>query len=248
MADTDDKYDLLSTMDIVKSVDANEFLIRGKSEVMRILSALADARIAVSVSLGGMENPETSRLLEADEASNTLLLECPPTWQTCIGASDKPGVMLVCQHDNSKIQFPGLGPVLGERDGTATVRIDAPPFLWRFRRRRHERHEIPNGPPLKIMLNLGFSESEAEIADISLSGVGAIHCDPDMNLDQNELLRDCVISLPGVGRITANLTVRHVSPVALPDKGAGSLRVGCEFAGMSDEARNMISAYLSSLD
>ena len=99
---------------------------------------------------------------------------------------------------------------------------------------------------MKVTLNLGFLESEAELVDLSMSGIGVINCDADVNLDKDEMLKDCSIVVPGVGRIAADLQVMHQTAVRMTD-GASMNRVGCHFTRLGDESRQLIAHYVGAL-
>jgi hypothetical protein len=93
---------------------------------------------------------------------------------------------------------------------------------------------------------MGFLEAEAELMDLSLGGIGMINCERTLKLAPGEVLRNSAVTVPGVGRIAANLVVQHASPMRLPD-GTEVLRAGCKFVGLPDGARQMIATYLKAL-
>jgi len=112
--------------------------------------------------------------------------------------------------------------------------------MWRFQRRQDPRHTVSG---LTIVLNLGFLEAEAQVVDLSVGGVGLIHCASDVKLDDGEVLQDCSISLPGVGQIKVDLVIQHQRPLANGD-GQGMTRAGCRFSGLTDSSRQLIAHYL----
>lgn len=234
---------LLSTMETLAVTESPDFLVRSRSEVQRVLSGMLEKRSPVSVYIVGTDQVVASELLHVDEGQGALMFSCPSAWRTHIEAPDGKNVMLVCSDEQSKIQFQGGQGAIAEFNGRPVARIGAPTFIWRFQRRGDLRYAVPS---LKIVLNLGFLESEAEVADLSLGGTGVVNCDTDVNLDEGELLKDCSIALPGVGKITVDLTVEHQSALRMVD-GASMNRVGCRFSGLSEESRTLILHYLGTV-
>lgn len=242
--DSAQEKEMLSTMDIPITEESSEFLVRSKSEILRILDGIMTQQTLLSVHMVGAERPAFSALVQIDVEANALILLCPPEWKEYMERPDSGSAMLVCPYEDSKIQFQGSRGVMDDLGGIPVMTIPAPTFMWRFQRRRATRYKA--GPALKIILNFGFSESEAEVADLSMSGVGAVNCENDVKLDPGEILRECSIALPGVGKILVDLQVRHQTAVPLSD-GGEVMRVGCQFMGLRDDTRQLISHYIEAL-
>lgn len=230
-------------MTAAAELESPDFLVRSRQEVLRLLNGvMADATL-MSISFLHTDMVGATTIVYVDEASNMLLLECTQEWQDLIVSGGADSIMLACSHENSKLQFQSGKGVVVDLDGTAVVGLEIPEFMWRFQRRRDERHKVSG---LTITLNLGFIECDAEVTDLSMGGIGMFNCDADVRLDQGEVLRDCAIALPGVGAIMVDLTVQHQLPVQTAD-GRAVTRVGCQFTGLSDSARQLIAHYLDAL-
>src|SRR5689334_15965667 len=127
---------LLTTAEMAAVNDTSEFLVRARSEVQRVLAGLLEQRLPVSVNFADSDVAAGSMLLAMDERAGTLLLECPTEWRANIEAPGGAGVMLVCAHDEAKIQFQGGRGAIAEFEGRQVARIAMPSFIWRFQRRR----------------------------------------------------------------------------------------------------------------
>ena len=236
---------LLSTLEMPAAAHSAEFLIRSRSEIVRVLADIMQRRVPVSVHFSDGGPAAFSAVVDIDESSGTLFRDCPPEWQVGIDAQSSASVMLVCADDEAKLQFQGGAAKVVHFGGRTVASMPLPTFLWRFQRRSDARYRIPP-PPLKIVLNLGVLESEGEIADLSMSGLGLINCDSDVNLKPGETLRGCAITRPGVGRIAVDLQVRYRSPLRMSD-GSSIMRIGCQFTGLNADARQLMSHYLEAL-
>ena len=225
-------------------MDVPDFLVRSRHEMVRLLNAMMEAGAPLSIRFMNSESAAESTLIDVDEAGNRLLLECPPDWRGLIQRHEgADSIMLACVLEGAKIQFQtGVGEVV-EVDDARAVCLNLPEFMWRFQRRRDARHAAQG---LKISLNLGFMDADAEVADLGLGGVGVLNCDSALQLQVGELLSACSIALPGVGQIAVDLTVQHVTPARLSD-GREVTRVGCRFTQLEHSTRQLITHCVEAL-
>ncbi|MEQ1776881.1 MAG: flagellar regulator YcgR PilZN domain-containing protein, partial [Burkholderiales bacterium] len=225
------------------TLESPDFLVRSRLEVLRLLSGVMCSGTLMSINFLHTDQVAVTSLVYVDEASNMLLLECPHEWQSLMDGGDAESIMLACVYEDAKIQFQSGRGTIVDLDGTTVVGLDIPEFMWRFQRRRDERHKVSG---LTITLNLGFIECDAEVTDLSMGGIGMFNCDAEVQLEHGEVLHNCAIALPGVGAIMVDLTVQHQMPMRTAD-GQAVTRVGCEFSGLSDSARQLIAHYLDAL-
>lgn len=226
------------------AVDHAEFLVRSKTEVLRLLNEISARGTLLAVSFPQADCAAVTSLIYVDQPSNMLLLEYPPEWRSMIERGDgDDSIMLACVHDDARIQFQaGRGTVV-DLDGVPVVAVTIPEFMWRFQRRDAPRQKVSG---LTMTLNLGFLECDAEVTDLSMDGVGVFNCDSEVRLEAGEVLRDCKIAIPGAGRIAVDLTVQHQTPMSVPGSGK-TTRVGCQFTGLNDRTRQLIAHYLNAL-
>ncbi len=213
-----------------------------RQEMLGLLNGILEQALPITVVFPNSKCSLESSLIYIDEASHMLLMACPPQWQTALQAGAD-AVRLRCVYADAKLEFPGGPCILVDLDEAPVVGVPIPEFMWRFQRRRDARHTVSG---LSIVLNLGFLEAEAQVVDLSVSGVGLIHCNSDVKLDDGEVLQDCTITLPGVGQIKVDLVIQHQRPLAQGD-GQSVTRAGCRFSGLSDSSRQLIAHYLEAI-
>ena len=235
-----------SALALSPAVEGGEFLVRSRGEIRRIFGVISDRQITLSVNIAGAGSIANTTLVFIDDNTATLLLMCSHEWREALDTPQAERIMLNCPIEDASIQFPAGHCTVVDLDGVAVIGITIPEFMWRFQRRRDMHYKIPAAPALKITLNLGFMEAEAEVVDLSMSGVGAVGCGSEVKLDQGEVLCGCSIALPGVGKIAVDLLVQYQTAVSAPD-GREVTRVGCQFIGLSDEARDLVGSYLAAL-
>lgn len=224
------------------AADSQEFLVRSKQEVLRLLNDMLDQSRPISMTFLNAGQVAVTSMIYVDESSQMLLLDCPPEWKTLMGAGGD-SIMLSCVFEDCKIEFQGGSPVIVDLDGTPVVGLPIPEFMWRFQRRRDPRLKVAG---LNISLNMGFLEADAEVVDLSKSGVGMLNSHREVKLEIGEVLHNCTISLPGIGQIPVNLVVQNQIEVQLSD-GRQMMRVGCKLAGLKESSRQLISHFLESL-
>lgn len=219
-----------------------ETLVRARGEVLRILNGVLNQAAPLSVRFLGAGCTIDSTLIFVDEENGTLLAACTPEWAAMIKKSND-CVMISVAFEDAKFEFQAGHCTPVDLDGMMVVGIAIPSFLWRFQRRRDPRQKVSG---LKITLDMGFLEAEAEVIDLSLGGVGLLHCHRELRFAPGERLNNSVITLPGIGRIPVSLVVQHSGDVQLAD-GTPVGRVGCQFVGLKANARHLIARYLEAL-
>ncbi len=232
---------------VMRLTDATDFLVRSRREMVRVWCAVLEAGAALTIRVMNSEDTAESTLLEVDEAGNRLLLECPPGWLAMTCRHDMgDSLMLTGVLDGMKIQFQSRMGEIAEVDGTRALSLRMPEFLWRFQRRRGARRQVEG---LKIRLNLGFTEADAQVTDLGSGGIGVLNCDSALRLQPGETLHGCAIILPGVGQIAVGLTVRDVTPERWSNgqDGWAVARVGCEFTELDRHTQQLLAHCLEAL-
>lgn len=217
-------------------------LVRSRSVVLRVLNSIMTQDLPLSVRFLNAGCAIETSLIFVDEASSTLLLTCPPEWELMMKAP-RDSLMVSCVFAGNKLEFQAGACAKVDLDGTPVVGMPIPEFLWRFQRRADARHTTE---VLSITLNLGFLEAEGEVVNLSGRGVGLVHCERGLQLTKGEVLRGCKITVPGLGRVAVDLVICHHADAQGAD-GKAVMRMGCQFVGLSDSARQVISHYLAAL-
>ena len=230
-------------------IESPEVLVRYKINVIRLCNDIREQRVPLSISFSCFDCAAASSLVGVDPRSNTLLLEYSSHWQRVQrvmamfhGDADY-SIMAECAFADSIVQFQCRKGAISDVKGRAVMELDIPDFMWRFQRRLDQRHKVSG---LKVTLNLGLLEVDAEVADLGVGGIGMVTCDRTAELEVGQVLHNSTISLPGVGPILVDLTVRHQSPDQM-NNGSDVQLVGCQFTGLSDRTSQLITHYLDAL-
>jgi c-di-GMP-binding flagellar brake protein YcgR len=224
------------------AVDQRDYLVRSRQDMLRLLDEMQERQLPLTISFLNVGCVLTSSLIYIDEGSDTLLMACPADWETAL-SEGRDTIMIGCVFEDSKIEFQCGPHVIVDLDGTPVVGLPIPEFMWRFQRRRDPRYRVSG---LEMTLNFGFLEAEAEITDLSLGGIGMLSCNDEIKLEVGEVLRNCSIALPGIGQIAVDLQVQRQTKIVGAD-GQPMTQAGCQFTGLADDTRQMLTHFLDAL-
>lgn len=150
--------------------------------------------------------------------------------------------------ESIKVQFTTGKAELLTFDNGPAFRVPMPERLLRLQRRDAFRVRTMVGKPAYCLVPFGPDGRQYEklqLIDISVSGVAVLTRPRKFQLPRGKCISDCYLDLPGIGSISVSLQVRHFAPAA-DGKGGGA--AGCEFVGVSSQARNLIQRYVNQLD
>jgi c-di-GMP-binding flagellar brake protein YcgR len=178
-----------------------------------------------------------SRIVHIDSKNNTVILAYSRQHALNQKLLEQGGYF-VAEHFSAQVQFfiPKLAQVMFQQGYAFTISI--PEELYRIQRRENFRARVPdtNGVRCTIPLN-GAGPLQVPISDISRGGIALLDRQGRLPLELGKLLNNCLLDLPTVGPLKADMEVRN--PVA---------RVGCRFTHMSAGMENMLQRYIDQLE
>ena len=144
------------------------------------------------------------------------------TFLSCISTKDK-----------VKIQFSLLGVVPIKHKGCDALLGEVPDSLVRLQRREFYRLATPKANAIKTMLPMKQVDGSIKtlpvvVADISAGGVRLNLPQDNVSLEVDEQFIGVSINLLDVGIVTADLQVRNIYDVTMPN-GKSHKSAGCQF-------------------
>lgn len=229
-------------------VDQNKYLTRSRAEILNILDDVRALGGAVFVYIGLEENFCVSSILHVDRDAGSILFDHTlDRYKNRPGLLEKASLMFECDYTGAKMGFQSAQAREALWEGRPALRIPTPEFVWWFQRRRQLRCAVHPFDSLKITLSLGGSPNvEADVVDVNLSGLGLVTRALDVNLEAGQVLSDCAMILPGVGRIVLDLQVKHANPLPT-DQGGLVKRIGCQLMDLSADLQQLIKHYVMGL-
>ncbi len=230
-----------------KEIRVQNALIRSHIEICRILQELATQGVPVTAEIGeGLQfksrilhvDPDASHLIVAYSSKKSLNSELLGLHTVEFTATNR---------QDAHFEFKLSGPAETQFDDQPAIQFVLPETLILFHRREHPRIPVPAEASLRCVADAaGFAPFESHITDISHDGLGGIIYDPDIKLAPGTLLRGCRIIVPAGSAISADLEVRYVRLVTLPD-GTVANRAGFRFIQRPDEIPDLINYFIQDL-
>jgi c-di-GMP-binding flagellar brake protein YcgR len=206
-------------------------LLLSRTEIARVLSAIQTQRDPISIWQAGKEDEiGVANLLEVDPAGGTIDL-------TYTNSKDMNARLVRtrkfrCGGAYEGARFEFVGQIVKEvaAGDRVCLRAGFPDGLLFGQRRLHQRYRVPSeAGPMRIQIPLPTGgQVGAQIADVSLSGLGLIECGVDTPLAKGIDLPGCTLCFAGADPISVTLRVRHVSDSA-DTSGTRTRQIGCEF-------------------
>jgi c-di-GMP-binding flagellar brake protein YcgR len=213
---------------------------------VRALDAMREDGDAVAASLESGEALFLSRLLEVEPRQGTLVLACSDHKHANSALLAVRRVRLRCNHRGAHYEFSADEPRETEFQGQAALRLQLPDALVAFQRRAHARFAVPPRVPLRCEISLGALSFDADVVDVSLGGIGALVYDDRIRLDPGTRIERARIRHPLRAPVVADLEIRHVSRVLLPD-GRAANRAGCRILAAAADLEDLIRLFVTQL-
>ncbi|MBK8323354.1 MAG: flagellar brake protein [Betaproteobacteria bacterium] len=224
----------------------DSFLVRGVAEILALLRGIRHAESLVTAYAGGAGEFFASTILAVDALPGEFLLEAGPG---TVLPETAQMLTVVTFLDNVKVQFEAamLGTV--GHEGQRALRMRVPSRVLRLQRRESFRVETPplRAPVCRIPADGGRPELEIRVADVSCGGIALALAPGDVRLEPGDILRGCLLELPGLTPIAVSIEARHADrPAKTPV--AGLRTCGCRFVDLPGPAETQIQRYVSAVE
>lgn len=222
-------------------------LYRSRIDICRILQSLGTEQCTIS---GDMGNSRffISHILFIDPQEEYFLVGYSANKAINAELFKLPALSFTAKYRESQFAFEVTSPTETQYDGQLVVRFDIPSSLINYHRSEQPRINVPAEVSLRCIADAqGFIPFESHITDISHDGLGGIIYDPDIQVDPGTVLKGCRIICPNAKAVVADLEVRYVRVVTLPD-GSTANRAGFRFIQSPHEVDELINLFIQDLD
>ncbi|MDR3213804.1 MAG: flagellar brake protein [Azoarcus sp.] len=236
----------------VQGDDLEHYLLRGRSQVRRLLQELIDARALISVHLlpGGLSFLSTILTLSDDE--EWIFLDASPNETIHRRTLEAERLLCVTQLNRIRIQFRLTHSADVPIEGRGALATPIPTEILRLQRRDAFRLQVPLSHDLKCILpaqerKSGDTQShkrtiEVPVIDISVGGLSVEIPASKAPPAVGDTINGCHLKLPG-DLVGINLEVRNHGRRILGN-GTETLRLGCGFVALPAQAANQIQRYI----
>lgn len=227
------------------------FRIHSKLDILAIMRTLMEKRSLVTLYFDRGSRFILTSILEIDSEKNKMVIDygADEAVNQCVLGMDR--LTFISSQDRIKIEFVCKSINKTQLSGRDAFVVDVPDSVVRMQRRDSFRMTIPVTRELKCSIPLpsGHDTGKADVAvlDISCGGIALIDHHPKFSFDLGAILKNCQITLPSLGTITATIQVKNTYKVTLPN-GLVCNRVGCEFVTLPTRMSGMIQRYVIKLE
>lgn len=217
-------------------------LLRTRSQIARVLEALAAKRQPVVAELSGDGDEFAANLVRADPGGQFIVVTASADERANAALLGRARVTLVARPDDWHIEFVADEPREAMHDGAPAIRLGYPQLLTVQQRRQHARHDVPAALALRCVADAGgFAPFDAQIKDLGIGGVSILIYSADVMLEPGTVLVGSHIEIPGSDSVTVDLEVRYSEAVTLED-GSRARCSGFRFVNAPDEIRKLVAA------
>lgn len=234
--------------ELLSEADHHDYLVRSRTEIIRILRSIKRGAEPVSTFLGREDAILICHIRDVEEETGAIVFGYGFNREMNEALLVARNISFVCIHHAAKVQFtvPQAFEVLQYQNPSFKTAI--PELLWRLQRRQSKRYQVASLSPIRILLNLAdIARVEGEIVDISVHGIGMVQYPPDIVLEPGQVLSGCNIVFPMGESVPVDVRIQH-SSIVTDRNGRAVRRCGCRFTGTAQDIEKLIEQYVVRLD
>jgi len=222
-------------------------LVRSATEIASVLESMRDDGDLVTASIESGEVLFLSRLLGVEPQQGTIVLACSDQKHANSALLAERLVTLRCNHRGAHYEFAAGAPHETQYAGALAIQLTFPVALLALQRRAQPRTAVPPRVPLRCEVRFGALSFDASVVDISLGGIGSLVYDAAIRIDPGTRIERARILHPQREPVVADLEVRYVARVQLPD-GRPANRAGCRVFASAADIEALIRLFVTELE
>jgi c-di-GMP-binding flagellar brake protein YcgR len=222
-------------------------LFHSRIEIRRVMHLLALERSAVSAEIRN-GHPFNSHILSVDTHTDHFTIAYSPHKAINAMLLTSPSVEFTAT-DRQDLHFTFLATAPEETliDGEPAIQFALPKSLLLHNRREFSRNIVDTDLSLRCIADAaGVIPFESHITDISHDGLGCLIYDMDVRLEPDLILKGCRIIIPDGDAIEADLELRHIASITLPD-GTLAHRAGFRFVQQPEGNSKLVNLFIQDL-
>lgn len=229
--------------------DLSDYLTTARAEVIAILDNIIARRTLVTLYFGNPREHIVTSLLRLNPAFEELIFDGARDEATNRRIERTGQVEFVTFADDIKIQFAAPPPEAAVYQGQPVLRTRIPQSMLRFQRRNYYRVPAPRSGPLTCEIDLpGGVPARFSVADLSVGGISVITGPAPALFQPGVVFPHCEVDLPGHGKFTTALEVRHAKTSRLAALGTTRHEYGCQFRNVSGTEVSLIQRYINQVE
>ncbi len=229
-----------------KEIDDN-FRIHSEIDIIYILRGVMQHKSLITLYFNSRHSFILTSILAVDIKKKEIIVDYGADTQPSQQILQAEKLTFVTSQNKVKIEFSCNKIRKISYEGKDAYAVKLPASLVRMQRRNHFRITTPITKPLICVIPIPSDETSANaeitLLDISCGGIAVIDHHPIISFDPDCVFKDCQISLPDIGIITATIKVQNTYEVTLRNN-LTCKRAGCEFVALPTKMEAMIQRYI----
>ena len=222
-------------------------LYRSHIEICRMLQLLAKNHSSVYADIGSSK-VFISHILLVDIRAEHFVTSFCANKSLNSEVLQLPSLNFTANYQDAHLAFEASNPTEIQFNNQPSIQFSLPDTLILYHRRECPRVKIPDEASLRCIADEGgFVPFESRITDISHDGFGGILYGRDIRLEPGTLLKACRIIVPGGVDVVADLELRYITMITLPN-GTPANRSGFRFIQRPDEIPELVNFFIQDLD
>ena len=222
-------------------------LYRSRIEICRILRTLAKSRCSIYAEIGNSWTFVTHILSVNSRKGHFAVCYCANKLLNS-KLLKLPSLQCTASYQNAHFVFEVFNPAETRLNGQPAIQFELPYTLILYHRPESPRLPIPAETSLRCIADAGgIAPFESHITDITHDGFGCILYDRDIKLEPGMVLQGSRIVIPGGKAVVADLELRYIMAIQLPD-GALANRAGLRFIQRPDDIAELVNFFIQNLD
>jgi hypothetical protein len=232
---------------VTEKPPARNALYRSRIEIFRILQALAKNQSSIIAEVGRNRTFASHILLVNLRKGFFVISFCSNKFLNS-KALALPAVKFTASHQDGHVEFNASGPVETRLNGRPAIRFALPQVLILYHRRDQPLIPANANASLRCIANAGgYISFESHLVDVSHDGLGTLLYDSEIKLDSPTVLKGCRIITHSGKAVIADLLIRKISLITLPD-GTAANRADLRFIQRPDEIVELVNFFIDDLD
>jgi len=229
------------------SSEQDPFLLTSRHEILHLFRRMQDNGLLIQMK-GRLHTISTvTTLLDIDARAGRLVVDCAPVASINQGFLDDGKANFEVLVEQVKVQFVGKPLQAAQFEGRPALALPLPESVRRIQRRGSYRVQVPVSNPAMCTLAMRPTPLTLALHDLSASGLALLLSRPEIHLPIGSMLRNATLTLPGVGRMQADLQVVREEEHELAN-GKRVRHVGAAFVGLAGGEQNLLQNYIFGLE
>ena len=228
----------------------HDFEVESRKEIISLLRGIGEKNQLIRMLVQGEADVCVTSILEVDEHSNTVLLDCSIDKEQNKRVLASRRLSFETTLDKVRILFAADHMESTVFEGNPAFRMAIPTTLIRLQRREYYRIATPVTNPVRVLIPLPAElggNTTFPLADISCGGISILDNKMILGDSIGKKFVDCRIDLPEIVQVATALQMRNSLDLTLLNNKTNR-RLGCEFVNIPRGMLAYVQRYITKLE